>query len=68
MITKHPLVIINSIKVSDLDEIRNVCFQEEHLRDIIFVTLRRFFFIDITSCEIWLVDTQGQIGVWLRTL
>ena len=52
MITNHPSVIINSIKVSDLDEIRNVCFQEEYLRDIVFVTLRRFFFIDITSCEI----------------
>ena len=39
MITRHPSVIINSIKVSDLDEIRNVCFQEEHLRDI-----EKFFF------------------------
>ena len=41
MITKRPSVINGA---SDLDEIRNVCFQEEHLRDIIFVTLRSFFF------------------------
>ena len=52
MITNHPLVIINSIKVSDIDEIRNVCFQEEDLRDIVFLTLRIFFLIDITRCEI----------------
>ena len=40
MITKHPSVMNGA---SDLDEIRNVCFQEKHLRDIVFATMRTFF-------------------------